>query len=164
MQKAVFLDRDGVINRELGQYVTRFDEFHLLPHALPGIRQLMDNDYMVVVITNQGGIAKGLYTREDLNAMHTYLQNTCMEYCGRPLVLYVCPHHPDFGKCLCRKPDSLLIEKALARYDIDASQSYFIGDRDRDIQAAQKAGVKGLLIESNQDWSQLVQGILSGTV
>ena len=164
MQKAVFLDRDGVLNREMGQYVTRFEEFHLLPHALPCIKQLMDNGYIVVVITNQGGIAKGLYSLKDLNTMHTYLQNRCVDYCGKPLLIYVCPHYPDFGKCLCRKPDSLLIEKALARYAIDASQSYFIGDRERDIQAAEKAGVKGLLIDSNQDWSHLIQGILSRTV
>jgi D-glycero-D-manno-heptose 1,7-bisphosphate phosphatase len=164
MKKAVFLDRDGVINREMGDYVTRISDFEILPHALSAIKQLLDNDFLVVVITNQGGIAKGLYRLQDLNNMHELLRNKVHELTGHTISIYYCPHHPDFGKCLCRKPDSLLVERALARYDIDAAHSYFIGDRERDMQAAEKAGVKGLLIASNQDWQAIAADIISGRI
>lgn len=162
MKKAVFLDRDGVINREVGDYVTRLADFEILPHAPKGIKMLMENDFLVIVITNQGGIAKGLYNLQELNKMHDLLNHQILELTGNELPIYYCPHHPDFGKCLCRKPDTLLIEKAIARYGIDATQSYFIGDRDRDMQAAEKSGVKGIRINSNEDWTYIAAQIISG--
>lgn len=151
MNKAVFLDRDGILNEERGVYISSIKEFTILSDVIPALKILQQKGYLSIVITNQGGIAKGLYTEQELVSMHTYLCKKLAEEAIQLNEIYYCPHHPDFsGKCLCRKPESVLIEKALARFDIDPSLSYFIGDRDRDIQAAERAGVKGILLQSNQ--------------
>ena len=149
--KAVFLDRDGVINRELGDYVCRFDDFDILTHNFEPLKELQDRGYLLIVITNQGGLAKCWYTVEELDKMHDHLIAIYAEQGIKLTGIYYCNHHPEYnGRCLCRKPGSLMLEKAIARFNIDASASYFIGDRDRDVEAGQKAGVTGILIHSDQ--------------
>lgn len=150
MNKAIFLDRDGIINEEIGDYVKRFEDFKLLPHLAETLKNYQSQGFLLIVITNQGGLAKGLYTLTELNKMHQYFLNE-MEKAGVKITeIYYCPHHPDFnGNCLCRKPGSLLVEKAMARFDIDPKASYFIGDRPRDAEAGEKVGVKGILVPSN---------------
>ena len=151
MEKAVFLDRDGVLNKELGDYVCRFDDFKVLEHNFAALKELQDRGYLLIVITNQGGLAKGWYSVEVLDQMHTQLITTYAEQGVLISEVYYCNHHPEYnGKCLCRKPGSLMLEKALARFGIDASQSYFIGDRERDVIAGEAAGVTGILIDSDQ--------------
>jgi D-glycero-D-manno-heptose 1,7-bisphosphate phosphatase len=150
MNKAIFLDRDGIINEEIGDYVKRFEDFKLLPHLAETLKNYQSQGFLIIVITNQGGLAKGLYTVTELNKMHQYFLNE-MEKVGVTITeIYYCPHHPDFnGNCLCRKPGSLLVEKAMARFNIDPKASYFIGDRPRDAEAGEKVGVKGILVPSN---------------
>jgi D-glycero-D-manno-heptose 1,7-bisphosphate phosphatase len=150
MNKAIFLDRDGIINEEIGDYVKRFEDFKLLPHLAETLKNYQSQGFLIIVITNQGGLAKGLYNITELNKMHQYFL-TEMEKEGVSIAeIYFCPHHPDFnGNCLCRKPGSLLVEKAMARFNIDPKQSYFIGDRPRDAEAGEKVGVKGILVASN---------------
>ena len=151
MNKAVFLDRDGVLNKELGDYVCRFEDFKVLEHNFTALKELQDRGYLLIVITNQGGLAKGWYSADVLDQMHTQLITTYAEQGVLISEVYYCNHHPEYnGKCLCRKPGSLMLEKALARFGIDASQSYFIGDRERDVIAGQAAGVTGILIDSDQ--------------
>ena len=151
MEKAVFLDRDGVLNKELGDYVCRFDDFKVLEHNFAALKELQDRGYLLIVITNQGGLAKGWYSVEVLDQMHAHLKSTYAEQGVLISEVYYCNHHPEFnGKCLCRKPGSLMLEKALARFGIDASQSYFIGDRERDVIAGEAAGVTGILIDNDQ--------------
>lgn len=151
MNKAVFLDRDGVLNKELGDYVCRFEDFKVLEHNFTALKELQDRGYLLIVITNQGGLAKGWYSANVLDQMHTQLITTYAEQGVLISEVYYCNHHPEYnGKCLCRKPGSLMLEKALARFGIDASQSYFIGDRERDVIAGQAAGVTGILIDSDQ--------------
>jgi len=151
MEKAIFLDRDGVLNKELGDYVCRFDDFKVLEHNFAALKELQDRGYLLIVITNQGGLAKGWYSVEVLDKMHAHLKSTYAEQGVLISEVYYCNHHPEFnGKCLCRKPGSLMLEKALARFRIDASQSYFIGDRERDVIAGEAAGVTGILIDSDQ--------------
>ncbi len=151
MEKAVFLDRDGVLNKELGDYVCRFDDFKVLEHNFAALKELQDRGYLLIVITNQGGLAKGWYSVEVLDKMHAQLKSTYAEQGVLISEVYYCNHHPEFnGNCLCRKPGSLMLEKALARFRIDASQSYFIGDRERDVIAGQAVGVTGILIDSDQ--------------
>ena len=151
MEKAVFLDRDGVLNKELGDYVCRFDDFKVLEHNFAALKELQDRGYLLIVITNQGGLAKGWYSVEVLDQKHAHLKSTYAEQGVLISEVYYCNHHPEFnGKCLCRKPGSLMLEKALARFGIDASQSYFIGDRERDVIAGEAAGVAGILIDSDQ--------------
>ena len=148
MNKAVFLDRDGVINFERG-YTHRLEDFVILPDLIEVLQILKQKGYLLIVISNQSGIAKGLYLQTDTEILHTYLKD---ELRKKNVVLdeiYYCVHHPDVGRCICRKPDSLFVEKALARFNIDASKSYFIGDKERDTESGEKAGVKGILIEAN---------------
>jgi D-glycero-D-manno-heptose 1,7-bisphosphate phosphatase len=150
-KKAVFLDRDGVLNREIGRYLQSVDEFEVLPHVAEVLAELKERGYLLIIISNQGGIAKGEVSRETVDAIFTKLFTELM---AAGVVLdawYYCPHHPDVSPCRCRKPDSLLFEQAIEWYDIDPAASYMIGDRERDIEAAAKVGVSGILIESNQD-------------
>lgn len=151
MNKAVFLDRDGVLNKELGDYVCKFEDFRVLEHNFQPLKELQDRGYLLIVITNQGGLAKGWYTPEILKQMHDHLIKTYAEQGIMITEAYFCNHHPQYnGSCLCRKPGSLMLEKAIGRFQIDASKSYFIGDRERDVIAGEAAGVKGILIESDQ--------------
>ena len=148
MKKAVFLDRDGVINVERG-YTHKLEDFVILPHLIEVLQLLQKKGYLLVVVSNQSGVAKGLYTQADVETVHQFMLN---EFTKNEIVLseiYYCIHHPDVCNCICRKPDSLFIEKALARFNIDPKQSYFIGDKERDVEAGEKAGVKGILIEAN---------------
>ncbi len=148
--KAVFLDRDGVINHDPGDYTQSVADFHILPQFLDRAKVWYDLGFSLVVITNQGGIAKGLYDAAEVEAMHQYLQGKCIEAGFRIHAFYYCPHHEAYsGKCLCRKPGSLMVEKALHTYNIEASQSIFFGDKKRDIECALSAGVKGVQIEVN---------------
>ena len=161
MNRAVFLDRDGVINLEVGDYIQCFEDFKLLPHAVKYISALTRKGIKVFVITNQGGIAKQLYTLSELEKMHKYMQAEIAKTGGVITETYFCPHHPDYGLCLCRKPGSLMVEKALAKYEVDASASVFIGDKERDVVCAEGAGVKGFLIQENEDWGELIASFLA---
>lgn len=150
-EKAVFIDRDGVINRDPGDYTCSIEEFEILPGVLENLKLLWDHGYGLIVITNQAGIAKKLYTESDLDAMHLYLQGECNLKGFAIDAFYHCPHHPDFtGKCLCRKPGSLMIEKALHRYKLDPASCVMVGDKQRDMDAAANAGVKGILVDTNK--------------
>lgn len=161
MNKAIFLDRDGIINVEIGDYIKRFEDFTLIPHLGEALSILKSKGYIFVVITNQGGLAKNLYSTEELDKMHDYLVEEMRKFEVKFEEIYYCPHHPDYnGKCLCRKPGSQMIEKAIARFNIDPSQSYFIGDKQRDVDAGAAVGVKGILVESNPDLLKLVSGIV----
>lgn len=146
---ALFLDRDGVINRERGEHTWRLEDFEVLPDVIPALRLASASGYALVVITNQSGIGLGLYGHEEVAALHAHLFDL-LEREGVHLdgILY-CPHHPTGGKCLCRKPGSLLLERAIARYGVEPAQSVMIGDRERDLLAADTAGVRGVLVEAN---------------
>lgn len=149
--KAIFLDRDGVINIDQHDYTWKMEDFEILPGVYAACREFIRKGFMLIVVTNQGGIAKGLYKHSDVDRLHQHMiQNLASENIKLTEVYY-CPHHEVTGKCLCRKPGSLLVEKALARFEIDPTASYFIGDRDRDIQAANGAGVKGILVDVNNN-------------
>lgn len=142
--KCVFLDRDGVLNAELGDYIQKIEDL-IIPDGVPeGLIALKQAGYLLVVITNQAGIDKGLYGPELVYAIHEQMQRASQ---GVLDDLYFCPYHPDFsGKSLSRKPDSLLIEKAMAKYDVDAAQSWMIGDRARDMEAGKKMALRTIHI------------------
>lgn len=147
--KAVFLDRDGVINRERNDYTWKIQDLELLPGVVDFIRALRQKGYMVIVITNQGGIAKGLYSKAEYLKAEEYLSELMKAEGLHFDEVYFCPHHPQSGKCLCRKPGSQMLEKAIARFNIDPELSFMIGDRDRDVDAGRAAGLKSILVESN---------------
>lgn len=147
--KAIFLDRDGVINKERGDYTYRLQDFEINAELIEALQILRDKNYLFIVVTNQAGIAKGLYNKKQVEILHNYFLKICNENQIQIAEIYYCPHFTAQSECICRKPNSLLLEKAMARFGIDAKKSYFIGDRDRDMAAAKKVGVGQILIESN---------------
>lgn len=157
MQRAIFFDRDGVLNREIGDYVCRIEDFEILPDSAACVKLARDNGFMAIVITNQGGIDKELYSKSDLNSFHKKLQDHLFENGTKIDDFYYCPHHPIKGKCLCRKPDSMMLEKAVAKHKIDIKNSLMIGDTFRDIEAATKAGIQSLLIQPNGEKLRLLE-------
>lgn len=149
MRPAVFLDRDGVINRERGEHTWRVEEFEVLPGVPEAVRTLRAAGYEVIVITNQSGIGLGLHDHAAVEKVHRYLHDMLASQAAHLSAIYYCPHHPTSGRCLCRKPGGLLLERAIARHGIDASRSVMIGDRQRDMDAAASVGVRGILVEAN---------------
>ena len=147
--KCVFLDRDGVLNEELGDYLYRPEDLIIPEGVVEGLQLLKKAGYLLIVITNQAGIARGLYNADAVYAIHEQMQ----EASGNILDdIYFSPHHPEFsGKSLSRKPDSLLLEKAIAKYDVDPDQSWMIGDRIRDMEAGHKAGLKTIQVVSEHE-------------
>jgi len=148
--KAVFLDRDGVINRERGEYTYRLSDFQFNPGVFETLAFWQNAGYLLIIVSNQGGISKGIYTISEVETLHDHMVG---EFARRGIHIaevYFCPHHSDLEKCLCRKPGTLMIEKALARFSIAPELSYFIGDHERDTMAAEKAGLISIRISPNQ--------------
>lgn len=150
--KVVFLDRDGVINSNANHYyVYKKNDFELNPGVIESLQRMIKNGYSLIIISNQGGISKGIYTKEDLENLDRYMKDLFNKTDIPITDSYYCPHHSDVEKCICRKPESLLIEKAVAKYNINKENSIMIGDSDRDIQAAIKIGIKGLKVQANKN-------------
>lgn len=151
MYPAIFLDRDGILIHERGGYNFREEDIEMVEGIAEALQELKKRGYIFIVITNQGGIGKKLYTHNRVKEIHLDLKEFFAGYGVNILEFYYCPHHPESSSCLCRKPDSLMLEKAIARHHINAAASYFIGDNDRDIEAGKKAGVETVLVPSNAD-------------
>jgi D-glycero-D-manno-heptose 1,7-bisphosphate phosphatase len=143
MNKAVFLDRDGVLNDEIGEYVWQPEKFIISAGVPESLARLKAAGYYLVVVTNQAGIAKRLYTKAEVYKLHEKLQ----EACGGLLdALYFADAHPSVSDSLLRKPDSLMLEKAIARFQLEPAQCWIVGDRARDLEAGAKVGVRGILV------------------
>lgn len=155
MKKAIFLDRDGVINKERKDYVKSIKEFQILDDIPKAIKMLKNSGFLIIVITNQSAINRGLVKIETLNEIHDFLQQILKENNTSIDDFYFCPHRPD-ENCYCRKPNPGMLEKAAQEHDIDMNQSFLIGDSLSDIQAAQKAGCKGILLNQNQNLLKIV--------
>lgn len=150
MHRAVFLDRDGTLNHDPG-YIHRPEEFILFPGVAEAIRLLNEAGYLVVVATNQAGIARGYYTEEDLCAVHRKLRDEIAAGGGRLDGIYHCPHHPTAGDgaltraCFCRKPAPGMLYRAALDLEIDLGGSWMIGDREGDLEAGRRAGCRTAL-------------------
>ena len=157
MKKAIFLDRDGTINNNCDHYyIWHKEELLLNPGVGEALAELISRGYMLIVITNQGGISKGEFTARDVDLLHVHLRSM-LARAGISLdEVYYCPHHPMVESCLCRKPQPLMIEKALARFGIDPLSSWMIGDAERDIEAGKAAGLRTILIEPNSDLREVL--------
>jgi D-glycero-D-manno-heptose 1,7-bisphosphate phosphatase len=152
MNKAIFLDRDGVINDNSGgYYIINIDDFILNKGIIESLETFTNHGFLLIIISNQGGIAKGLYAKNDCELIHEHLKKLLLPQGISITEIYYCPHHPDHGNCLCRKPGSLLFEKAIARFQINPGESWMIGDSEGDIMAAEKVGLRTIKIESNED-------------
>ena len=160
MKKAVFFDRDGVINNEKGlYYIFRTEDFRFNPGIKTVLKVLRERGFLLIIVSNQGGISKELYTRRDVDNVHQRMTEELLSEGISFDEIYICPHHPDVENCLCRKPQTLFFEKAIARFNIDSGASYFIGDRETDMEAGKKAGLTTILVEPNQDMSFLAEAI-----
>lgn len=151
MQKAIFLDRDGTINKYVG-FLRNIDDFELIEGAAEAIKKINESGYLAIVVTNQPVIARGEVSWDELNEIHRKMETLLGKEGAYVDGIYICPHHPDKGfpgerpeykiDCVCRKPKPGLLLKAAKDFNIDLSQSYTIGDDDRDIQAGKNAGCK----------------------
>ncbi|HEY1045146.1 MAG TPA: HAD family hydrolase [Bacteroidia bacterium] len=156
-QKAIFFDRDGVLNREIGDYVCKIEDFEILQDSVESIQLAKNNGFKVIIITNQGGIDKGLYTVDELKSFHQLLIDACEKADTVIDDIYFCPHHPIKGKCLCRKPEPGMLEKAIAKHQLNPELCLMIGDTERDMLAAEAAGIKRLLIQPNTPKLRLLE-------
>jgi D-glycero-D-manno-heptose 1,7-bisphosphate phosphatase len=165
MKPAVFIDRDGTILDELG-YVVPGSEIRIYPFSATAITKLTDAGFPVVVITNQGGIALGMYDHAFVDKTHAELAETLAASGANITAWYYCPHHPE-GKvaeytcaCECRKPGTGLLEAAAHDLDLDLATSWVVGDQWRDIELARRAGARGILVRTGYgrglelDWPQ----------
>ena len=160
--KAVFFDRDGTINSDVGHYyIYRPEDFVFNPGVIAGMKRLQEAGYLLIVITNQGGVAKGEYTDDDVHRVHDYMCAELQKSGVHIDAIYYCPHHDSIAPCQCRKPSPYMVNQAVEKFNIDREASWFVGDGNRDVECAQAAGVRALKIEKNQDITPVIDTILS---
>ncbi|QCK14695.1 D-glycero-alpha-D-manno-heptose-1,7-bisphosphate 7-phosphatase [Mangrovivirga cuniculi] len=151
--KAIFLDRDGVINRERGEYTFKVSDFEILPGVIDGLKKLKLEGYKLLIITNQAGISRGLYSRADMQACHDYLHQQTDNIID---AVYFCPWHPTVSKSLSRKPAALMFERAINKFMIDPDVSFMIGDKDRDLLPAKRLKIKTVGTGDKFEYADLI--------
>lgn len=151
--KAVFLDRDGTINIDK-VYLYKLEEFEFINGAVEGLKILSDLGYILIVVTNQSGIARGYYTEEDCEKLNNFMADELKKYGIEIKKSYYCPHHPEKGigkyktECSCRKPNPGMILEGIREFDIDVENSYIVGDKLSDAEAGMKAGIQGVVVQT----------------
>lgn len=165
MNKSVFLDRDGTINVEKA-YLSKVEEFEYLPGVIEGLRMLQDAGFILIIVTNQSGIARGYYSEDDFLKLNEWMLSNLRKKGIKIAKVYYCPHHPN-GKiekykmdCNCRKPKLGMYAKAVEDFDIDLTWSFAIGDKIRDLAICEKTSCRGYLI-SNLEEENIVDGAKS---
>jgi D-glycero-D-manno-heptose 1,7-bisphosphate phosphatase len=150
---AVFLDRDGTINEEVG-YLDRLEKLRLVPGAAEAIRLINESGMKAVVVTNQSGVARGFFTETFVDEVHSHLRKMLREEGASLDGFYFCPHHPSEGQgryvrtCNCRKPSPGLLLRAAEELSLEPERSYMVGDTLKDIEAASRIGVRGILVRT----------------
>lgn len=153
INKAIFLDRDGVINEDVG-FTHKNHELVFIPRSLEALKMLANSDYKIFIVTNQPVIGRGICTEEEYLQFEKYLLEEIKAAGGRIDKCYYCPHHPTAGKgkylkdCDCRKPKPGLLLQAKEEYNIDMKHSFMIGDKRSDIAAGKAAGCKTILVKT----------------
>lgn len=151
LRPAVFLDRDGTINEQMG-YINHISRFHLLPDAAKAIKLLNDNNIPVVVVSNQSGLARGYFPEELLDEVHARMNELLAREGAAIDGLYVCPHHPEAKQekyrrdCNCRKPKTGMLLQAAKELNLDLAGSFLVGDRWSDLKCARQAGCTPVLV------------------
>jgi len=155
--KAVFLDRDGVMNVDTG-YVSHSDDFQFIEGAIEACQKIKEKGYLLVVITNQSGIARGYFSEDEFMTLTEWMDWSLADKNVDLDGVYLCPHHPDKGigdykkACDCRKPQPGMINSAVEHLDIDVSQSILVGDKISDINAGKNAGIAtNILVRTGKD-------------
>jgi D-glycero-D-manno-heptose 1,7-bisphosphate phosphatase len=151
LKRAVFLDRDGTINEE-SEYLYKVEECRFLPGVKEAVKRLNSAGYLVVVVTNQSGIARGYYSECDLEKLHEHMAKEFAGSGARVDGWYYCPHHPDFpageAACDCRKPLPGMLLAASGELGIDLSSSWMVGDKGADMEAGIAAGCRSILVRT----------------
>ncbi len=151
--KAVFLDRDGTINEEVG-YLDSLEQLRIFPAAFDAVRMINEAGMKVVVVTNQSGVARGFFDEDFVNSVHARINEIFREKGAFIDRFYYCPHHPTEGvgryriSCDCRKPAPGMLIRASEELDIDLSSSYVVGDMAKDIEVANNVGARGILVRT----------------
>ena len=165
LRPAVFLDRDGVLNLDT-DFLHRPEDVIWLPGAREAVRLLNRRGYLVFVVTNQSGVARGLFTEADVATLHHWMQGELAKLGAHVDAFFVCPHHPEAPlpeyrrACACRKPAPGMIEQACRDWPVDRRHSLLIGDKDRDVEAARRAGIPGHLYREGDNLEDMVRGLL----
>jgi D-glycero-D-manno-heptose 1,7-bisphosphate phosphatase len=161
LRPTLFLDRDGVLNEDLG-YVSRWEDFRFIPGAARAVRAANEAGWLVIVVTNQSGIGRGYYTEADMVALHEKMAAALAEEGARIDAIYHCPHHPEAKVEAYRHPDPPLrkpnpgmLLQAMEDFPVDVARSLMVGDKDADVEAARRAGVRGLKFEGGDLWAFL---------
>lgn len=140
--KALFLDRDGTINIEKN-YLFRIEDFEFREGIFDVTKAFYDRGYLIFVVTNQSGIARGFYSEEDFQLLTNWMKVQFIQNGIEITKVYHCPHHPDFtGECFCRKPEPGLILQAIQEYKLNPDECVLIGDRERDTEAGKRVGIR----------------------
>jgi len=147
MNKVIFIDRDGVINKDLWKYVEVWDEFEFIPGVLNAMRDLTDAGYSIIIISNQAGIGDGKFTEEALNDINAEFVQAVADHGSNILDMFYCVHGKNEG-CVCRKPEIGLFEQASEKWHFEKSETYFIGDKLTDIEAGKSFGLKTILVRT----------------
>jgi len=156
---AIFLDRDGTINVEK-HYLHRVEDWEWIPGSVKAIREFNKAGYLVVVISNQAGIARGLFSEDAVLRLHNHVNMMLAKHGARIDSYFFCPHHPEYGntrQCLCRKPLPGLIHEAQMALGIDLKKSWMIGDKLSDIRAGWASGVRGIMVATGYGKTEAVK-------
>ena len=156
LRRAVFLDRDGTINIEK-TYLYRPEDWEWIPGAREAIKRFNNAGYLVVVVSNQAGVARGMYSEDDIFRLHAFVDRDLALVGARIDAYYFCPHHPEYGAnrdCVCRKPKPGMLLQASDELAIDLSRSYLVGDKLTDVCAGLAAGVKPFLVKTGYGASE----------
>ncbi len=149
MNKACFLDRDGVVNEEV-DYLWQPEKVALIPGVIDALRTLHKHGFLAIVVSNQAGVARGYYKESDVDEVNARIQELLVAAGTRIDAFYYCPHHPEFsGECSCRKPEPGMILNAASEFKVDLKQSFMVGDRLSDLESAERAGCQcGYLVRT----------------
>jgi len=156
MRPAIFLDRDGVINRNRLDHVKSWAEFEFLPSVLDALRRLAQLEWPVVVISNQAIVGRGLVSRQTMDEISEQMTSVVWSVGGRIDRVFYCPHRPE-EHCECRKPRPGLLLNAASEMGLDLTRSFFVGDAESDVRAAQAAGCRPVLVKTGRGFGQMAR-------
>jgi D-glycero-D-manno-heptose 1,7-bisphosphate phosphatase len=161
MNKAIFLDRDGVlISNQHHYYIWESAQLEFIDGVFKNLYLLQSKGFQLFIVSNQGGISRQLYTKENILKLHEELIETFRKNQIIISDILFCPHHSELEKCLCRKPQSLMLDKLMARYELNPLQSIMIGDSESDMESAAMAGIQGIRITPNQNMFPFISKLL----
>ncbi len=158
MKQFLFLDRDGVINKKREDYVKTIQELEFIPGIFDAIKKLNSLGIHIIVITNQSVVNRKIISEDQLNKIHNFMLETMKEKSCTISKIYFCPHHPE-ERCVCRKPNTGMIEQAIKDFNINLSNTLLIGDSNSDIEAAKKMKIRSIKLETDGNLYGLIDEI-----